>query len=194
MSEENVEAVGGVRTPVSVRSETRRRSLDQQILVRFPALTRVLLSAWSRLPPRSRLRRALLARIIGQVCEAANRRDFELLFVFFDPEIELELEDSPLGALIPPDLPSVNRGHDAYRRVWEAMIEAMADFRIELDEVVDFGERLLTPARFMGRGSASGAPVTQLVAQVITLRRGLVIRQEDFTDRDKALEAAGLSE
>ena len=58
MSQENVEVVRGVRTPAAVSSKNRRRTLDERILVRFPALARLLLSAWARLPPRSRLHRA----------------------------------------------------------------------------------------------------------------------------------------
>ena len=189
-----MEIAQGVRTPVTVRSKTRRRTLDERLIVRFPALVRVMLSAWSRLPPRSRLRRTLLSRYMRQVCEAANRRDFELQFVFFDPEIELKFDESPVDGFVPPDLRGVNRGHEAYRRVWEAMIETMEDFRIELDDVIDFGDRLLNTGRFMGHGSASGAPVSQTLFQVFTLRRGFVIRQDEFVDRDKALEAAGLSE
>jgi ketosteroid isomerase-like protein len=193
MSVENIESVRGVRTPVVVPPENRRRTLDERIFARFPVLVRAIASRWSRLPPRSRLRRAFVSRLMRQGCEAANRRDFDLLFLFLDPEIELELEESPFGGFVPPDLPAVNHGHGGYLRAWEAMIEAMEDFRIELDEVVDFGDRLLTPGRFMGHGTASGAPVTQPIFQVFTLRRGLVIRQEDFVDRDKAVEAAGLS-
>ena len=194
MSEENVEIVQGVRTSVTVRSKTRQRTLDERIIVRFPALVWVIRSAWSRLPPRSRLRRALVSRIMRQGSEAANRRDFDLLFVFFDPEIELKFDESPVDGFVPPDLRGMNCGHEAYRRVWEAMIETMEDFRIELDDVIDFGDRLLTTGRVMGHGSASGAPVSQPVFQVFTLRRGFVIRQDEFVDRDKALEAAGLSE
>ena len=194
MARENVESVRGVQTPVVVPRETRRRTLDEWIFARFPGLVRVIGSAWSRLPPHSRLRRAVVSRIMRQGCEAANRRDFDLLFIFLDPEIELKLLESPFGGFVPPDLPGVNRGHGAYLRAWEAMIEAMEDFRIELDEVIDYGDRLLTPGRFMGHGSTSGAPFTQPIFQVFTMRRGLVIRQEDFADRDKALGAVGLRE
>jgi hypothetical protein len=36
--------------------------------------------------------------------------------------------------------------------------------------------------------------VSEPVFQLFKLRRGLVVRQEDFLDRSKALEAAGLRE
>jgi hypothetical protein len=36
--------------------------------------------------------------------------------------------------------------------------------------------------------------VSERVFQLFELRRGLVVRQEDFLERSKALEAAGLRE
>jgi ketosteroid isomerase-like protein len=194
MSQENVETVRGVRTPITVSTENRRRTLDERIFAWFPALARVLLSAWSRLPPRSRLRRAWLSRIMRQGCEAANRRDFDLLFLALDPEIEYQANENAVGGFVPPDLLGVHRGHEGYFQVWEAMIEAVDDFKLEHEEVIDFGDRLLAAGRSTGHGSSSGVPVGQPIFQLFTLRRGLVIRQEDFDDRDRAFEAAGLRE
>jgi ketosteroid isomerase-like protein len=194
MSQENVEIVRGVRTPVAVPSETRRRTLDERIYVRFPALYRVLASAWSRLPPRSRLRRAWVSRIVRQGCEAANRRDFDLRLLLVDPEIEFQIQGSPVGGFVPPDLLGVHRGHAGYLRIWEAGIEASEDLRIEHEEVIDFGDRLLAAGRQTGHGRSSGISLNEPLFQVFTLRRGLVIRQEDFTDRAQALEAVGLRE
>ena len=59
--------------------------------------------------------------------------------------------------------------------------------------MIDFGVRTLVTTRQSGHGSGSGVAVSQRVFQVFTYRDGLVIRQEDFADRSKALEAAGLS-
>lgn len=193
MSEENVEVIRGVRTPVAVQTGARRRTVDERILLRFPALYRLLTFAWSRLPPRFRLRRTLTARIVRQGCEAANRRDFELLFLAFDPEIELHFDESP-GGFLPPDLLGVHRGHAGYRRVWDAMIETMEDLTIEHAEVIDFGAQLLALGRGTGHGTTSGVPVNEPLFQLVTLRRGVVIRQEDFNDRDRALKAVGLRE
>jgi ketosteroid isomerase-like protein len=194
MSQENVEVAGGARIPVAVASDNRRRRLDERIFVRFPALAHISFSVWSSLPPRSRLRRAWLSRIVRQGSEAANRRDFELLFLGFDPEIELELPESLIGGYVPPDLVGVHRGHDGYRRMWEGLIEAWEDLRLEPNEAIDLGDRLLLAGRVKGHGRQSGIFVDQPLFQLFTLRRGLVIRQRDFADRDQALEAAGLRE
>jgi ketosteroid isomerase-like protein len=193
MAQEDVGIVGGVRTPVAVRSETRRRSLDERLLARFPAVARGLSSLWSRLAPRSRLRRAILSRIMRQGCEAANRRDFDLLFLLLDPEIEFRFgEGSALGGMAPPDMVGVHRGHAEYLRLWEMMIEVIEDIALIQEEVIDFGDRLLASGRFTGHGSHSGLAFDRPVFQVFTLRHGLVIRQQDFADRAKALDAVGL--
>jgi hypothetical protein len=45
-----------------------------------------------------------------------------------------------------------------------------------------------------GHGAGSGVPYSQAVFQLFTLRRGLVVRQDEFLDHAAALKAAGLSE
>jgi hypothetical protein len=52
----------------------------------------------------------------------------------------------------------------------------------------------LMPPDQRGHGSGSGVAVSERVFQLFELRRGLVVRQEDFLERSKALEAAGLRE
>ena len=193
MSQEAVEPVTGVRTPVTVSSETTRRTLDERIFIRFPAVARVFASAWTRLPPRSRLRRAIISRLSRLGCEAVNRRDFDVVLLFLDPEFEMRFDESPVGGFVPPDLVGVHRGHEAFLRIWQTAIQAI-NLRIEHEEVIDFGDRFLATGRQKGHGTGSGIPVDEPLFQLFTLRRGLVIREEDFVDRHKALEAAGLSE
>src|SRR5688572_6929667 len=162
MSEENVEVVRGVRTPVSVPPGTRKRTLDERLLVSFPWLVGAISFIWSLLPPRFGLRRALLSRIVRQGCAAANRRDFDLLFLTLDPEIEYEFGGSPIGGFVLPDLEGVQHGHEGYLEVWEAGIEAF-DIKLDYDEVIDFGDRLLLIGRQFGQGRASGIPVDQRI-------------------------------
>jgi ketosteroid isomerase-like protein len=189
MSPENAEVVSGVRYPVSLPSERagQRRSLDERLFVRFPALYRLFADAWMRLPLRSRLRRLPLTRLVGRACAAANRRDFDLLVLGLDPSIEYR----PRGDQMPLDMDGVFYGHDGYRAVWRGMAEAFDDLRLVPEEVLDLGDRLLTTAQVKGHGSGSGVPVSAQLFQVIKLRQGLVVWQQDFGDRSEALEAAG---
>ena len=73
-------------------------------------------------------------------------------------------------------------------------MDAFEDFHGEPAEVFDLGDTLLSVVRYEGHGSGSGVPVTIPLFQVFKLRQGLVVWQKDFSDREEALEAAGLSE
>jgi ketosteroid isomerase-like protein len=193
---ENVGIVRGVRTKLPSRTEraSQRRTLDERFFVRFPATYRLLAKTLMRLPPRSRFRRLMLARLGGRAAAAADRRDFDVLLYGFDPAIEFELPESLVGGYLPPDLLGVHHGHAGYRRMWEGMLEAWPDLQLEPEEIIDFGDRILAAGRATAHGRHSGIALDVPLFQVFTLRQGLVIRQKDFNDRDQALEAAGLSE
>jgi ketosteroid isomerase-like protein len=193
MSRENVEVVGGVRTRVTI-SSTTRRSLDERILLRFPILFRAMAVGWSWLPPRTRLRRAVTARVARMAPEAVNRRDFDLLLLGFDPAIEFELPQSLATGYVPPDLVGVHRGHEGYLRMWRGLTEAWEGVRLEPEEIIDFGDRLLAAGRLTAHARHTGIALDTPIFQLVTLRRGLVVRQKDFLEREQALEAAGLSE
>jgi ketosteroid isomerase-like protein len=188
MPHESIEIVRGARIALPRLSEraTQRRSLDQRLYVRFPALYRLLADSVMRLPPRSRLRRLMLARSVGLAYAAANRRDFDMVLLGWDPGSEYH----PSGDLLPPDLETVFYGHDGYLQLWRYWLDAFEDIRWDPEEILDFGDRLLVTAQQRGRGSGSGVAVSESVFQLFTVRRGLVVRQEDFLDRSKALEAA----
>ena len=132
----------------------------------------------------------MLAGFMARVYAAANRRDFEVVLLGWDPGSEYR----PSAELMPPDLEPVFHGHEGYRRLWRYWLDAFEDIRWDPEEMLDFGGQLLVTTQQRGHGSGSGVSVTEPVFQLFTLRRGLVVRQEDFLDRSKALEAVGLSE
>jgi ketosteroid isomerase-like protein len=187
MSPENVARIA---LPPLTQRAAQRRSLDERLFVRLPALYRVLSDALMRMPPRSRLRRLMLVRRVRQAYAAANRQDFDAVLVGWDPESEYH----PSSDLMPPDLEAVFHGHEGYRQLWRYWLDAFGDIRWDPEELVDFGDRFLVTAHQRGHGSGSGVAVTEAVFQLFTLRHGLVVRQEDFRDRKIALEATGLSE
>jgi ketosteroid isomerase-like protein len=192
VSQEDVEAMGGVLVSLSPLREgaRRRRSVEQRLFVRVPRLYRAVASRFERLPPGSRFRRLVVARIITLAYAAANRRDFEVVLIGWDPNSQYR----PSSDLMPPDVEAVFHGHDGYLQLWRYWLDAFDDIRWDPEEILDFGHQLLVTTRQSGRGSGSGISVSEPVFQLFTLRRGLVVRQEDFLDRSKALEAVGLSE
>jgi ketosteroid isomerase-like protein len=85
-------------------------------------------------------------------------------------------------------------GHQAvadYRREWQTVVPNM---RLELDQVLDGGDKVVTIGAAHGTGTASGADVRVPIAFVFTLRDGLIARAEEYLDPDEALEAVGLAE
>jgi ketosteroid isomerase-like protein len=191
MSPEKAEVVHGTRIELPRLNERacQRRSLDERFYVRFPSFCRLLAAGVLRLPPRFPVRRLMLARSIARAYAAANRRDFELILILNDDD---PYEYRPSPDLLPPDMEAVYHGHDGYRRFWRLWLDAFQDIRWDPEEIVDFGEKALVSTRQSGRGSSSGIAVSEPVFQLFTFRRGLVIRQEDFLDRDEALEAVAL--
>jgi ketosteroid isomerase-like protein len=73
--------------------------------------------------------------------------------------------------------------------------EVWEEFRLEPDEFVDGGDRVVVIGRWVGKGRGSGIEVQRPVAHVFTLHDGRVVRVElGYTGRGDALEATGLSE
>ncbi|HKP90183.1 MAG TPA: nuclear transport factor 2 family protein [Thermoleophilaceae bacterium] len=188
MSRADAAVDGGTRLPPQAIGErsARHRSLDERLSVRFPWAFRPVVAAVLRLPAGSRLRGAALARSMSRAYAAANRRDFELILTFNDPD---RYEYRPSRAFLPPDMDTVYHGADGYRRFWRLWLDAFENIRWDPEEIVDFGEKVLVKARQSGRGSGSGVAVSESVFQVFTFSRGMVVRQEDFLDRDDALRA-----
>ena len=124
--------------------------------------------------------------------EAFNRGDLAGAAKDFDPNIEwrisLQLPDSP------PD--ETYRGPEGVVCFWETWRAAFDDFRVELEEIIDAGDRVIVFAGVRGRGAGSGAYVkSPSFPQVWTLGDdGRPVRVEMYPSRAEALEAAGLKE
>jgi ketosteroid isomerase-like protein len=192
MSPENINSAPGAPIAlVPIREEaSRRRALDERVFVRVPGLARVLAQLALRLPRQSQLRRLMVARRIGRAYAAANRRDFDLILAGLDPETEYR----PAPDLIAPDQDEVFSGHDGYLRMWRNWLDAFHDLRFDPEEVVDLGDTFLVTAEQRAHVPGSGVTVGKPVFQLFKVRRGLVVWQHDFSDRSKALKAAGLAE
>jgi ketosteroid isomerase-like protein len=190
MSQDSSGVVRGFQYRVRLPASAGRRTLDERVLVRFPALYRVLAGALMRMLPRPRMRRHLFARVVRRGYAAANRRDWEVLLMSLDPGIEYHPREDTLG----PDQPAAFYGHAGYSEMWRIWLDAFEDLRLEPEEVLDLGDTFLVTTRFKARGSGSGVPIDEPFVQLFKLRRGLAVWQRDFGYRAEALEAAGLRE
>ena len=67
--------------------------------------------------------------------------------------------------------------------------------RADLEECVEApGDRVLATVRYTGRARASGIDMDWRQWLVYTFKEGLIVRAEEYFDREQALEAAGLRE
>jgi ketosteroid isomerase-like protein len=85
-------------------------------------------------------------------------------------------------------------GFGAMRSDMERWASAFDELTVTIEEIIDAGEQVVVVAHHQGRGRKSGVKVDTRFYEVYTLREGKVSRVDEYTEREEALEAAGLSE
>jgi ketosteroid isomerase-like protein len=76
----------------------------------------------------------------------------------------------------------------------EAWVGAWDDWRIEVEAMLDAGEKVVTIMRQGGRSKVSGMRTEMTFAMVWSFRDGREARMEMYSDPKEALEANGLEE
>ena len=106
------------------------------------------------------------------------------------------LLDAEIEWVNPPDAvePGVRRGIEAFARAAQAVTDTFDGVRLEVDEILEAGERVVLLATLHVQGRGSGAEVATQLSHVWTIRGGKAARFEWFNDANQALEAAGLRE
>ena len=89
---------------------------------------------------------------------------------------------------------TVYRGADAGSQYCAAVDKTWDSLSWEIEEVRDVGDAALALGHIRGRGQDSGAAIDTSAAWVAHFHGGLIARFRTYTDRDEALEAAGLRE
>jgi ketosteroid isomerase-like protein len=166
-----------------------QRSLTDRLTVRFPRTARLMLALGIRLTtPSSRVRRDGLRRVLRSGWAAAPRKDWELMFVRYSPDViwEIPEEFQTLG------FAESYHGHEGLVQGLEQFSEAFESWEIRPDRALDFGDRVLALGRFRGKARASGVEWEQEFSQLVTLEKGLVVRDRFFYSWDQGMQAAGL--
>ncbi len=127
-------------------------------------------------------------QIVRRGLEAFNRGDLDEALEMLDPRVEVKTL-----------LSGSARGHDEVRAVILERENEMGAVRYFPKDLIDAGDTIVGVVRAAGKGRFSGIsdtdfPAGQQLAFVWTFRDGLVVRQEMFSTKDEALEAAGLRE
>ena len=125
--------------------------------------------------------------IVRAAADAFNRRDVEAFRALTANDVEIV----PIRAVLEG---TIYRGPDAVARWYAAIDDSWEALTVEIEELRDAGDRVLTLGRIRGRGRGSGAAIDVEAAALTEFRDGLITRWHNYTDRAEALEAAGLSE
>ena len=106
----------------------------------------------------------------------------------FGPDYEVDASE------VAPDL-GVVQGYEPSNEAFLPYWKTFDAFHVEIEEVIHGDEgRVVTAVRDGGRMKGSDAEVWNRFFHVWTFANGKIVRLSIHTDRNRALEAAGLSE
>jgi ketosteroid isomerase-like protein len=126
--------------------------------------------------------------VVKRAVAALNERDIDRYLAGCTEDIEVRTPFAPIAG--------VYRGPDDVRRYFADIQDTSPDFRLELERVEAIGaDRVLAFLRATASWRASGIPAAAGVptTNLYDLVDGKIRRVRIFLDRQKALEAAGLS-
>jgi ketosteroid isomerase-like protein len=120
--------------------------------------------------------------VVREMLDDYLRGDYEAALPAFAQDVEvvtsLERFHGPAGVV-----------KEAKR--WDEM---WSDYRFEVQDLVDAGDKVVLLYRQVGKAKESGVEVEERAAWVYTLREGKIARVEMFQDRETALRAARLAD
>jgi uncharacterized protein len=127
--------------------------------------------------------------IVRRTVDAIQRGKWEQAGQLLDPHAE---GHGTVGGLTEG---TVVRGVTQFRQSFEQEdAEAWDERRLEAEEFIDAGDRVVVLVREFRRGRGSGVELEADTAVVFEVRDGRVVRIQGYMDRAEALKAAGLSE
>jgi ketosteroid isomerase-like protein len=129
--------------------------------------------------------------IVRSATEAFSRGGTDAVVdTFWVPEIVWDMTPTRIPGF------GVYTGYDevrAFMTEWFSAFE-FEEWSMEIGELFDCGNRVVSILRQRGHGTSSGADVSVEFAQVFTMRAEKIVRIDNYLDRAEALAAIGLSE
>jgi ketosteroid isomerase-like protein len=129
--------------------------------------------------------------VVRRAFEEFSRGGWEpLMGTYWSPNVLWDMTPTGIPGL------GIYRGYDELGAFFEDWFSTFPfeEWEQELEEVIDCGDRVVVLTRQHGHGSASGVVAELEYAQLIAIDEGRIVRTEVYLDRERALEAAGLSE
>ena len=124
--------------------------------------------------------------IVRRIYDAFLSADFEAAFTALDPEICWDLTHH--------DWPGEDTytGHDGVLAVLSEWMGSFDDYQIEIEDIVDAGERVVVIQRERAVHRHSATPIDRRTASVYTIENGRAVRIDHYLEPREALEAAGV--
>jgi ketosteroid isomerase-like protein len=83
-------------------------------------------------------------------------------------------------------------GVEGFRQLWLDWLEPWESYHVEVDEMIDAGDKVVCLIRDRGRRPEVDAEIEIRASSVWEIRDGKVVKVAFYTDRAAAFEAAGL--
>jgi ketosteroid isomerase-like protein len=127
--------------------------------------------------------------IVRRVVAAFAAGDQGTISALVSPEIEWDFSNAVTW---PED--RVYRGFEGVAEFFARWTAEWEDYRFDVEEVIDAGEKAVVFIRDEGRGKSSGVKLDRQHGEVWTISEGKVARIELFDSKAEALAAVGRSE
>jgi ketosteroid isomerase-like protein len=115
-----------------------------------------------------------------------ERSDWDGMAELADPNVEMH---STVGGV---EEGRIRRGVAEIREDYQAAEDTWEEHRIEVEQLIDAGERVVIFQHEYMRGKSSGIELDADLAVLVDLRDGRIVRVQGYMDRSAALEAAGV--
>ena len=123
--------------------------------------------------------------LVRSIYEGWARGDFSVGDELIAPDFEWHQHPNAVE-------PGARRGPAVGRSLRE-LFAVYRDFRVEAEEYIDAGDRVVVVARSRGTARGSGMELGQVFAYVWTVRDGQLVSNRVYGDRSEALRDAALS-
>ena len=137
---------------------------------------------WAEVPEASSEQKV---EIVRRMYEAFHGGDADGALAHFHPEVEVDASRRVDGG--------VGHGREDLSRIITTWVGAFDDWREEIEEIRDLGDRVYVVATQRGTGKGSGVEVEYHYAILYEVREGTITKMAIYNEPAQALEAAGRS-
>jgi ketosteroid isomerase-like protein len=166
-----------------------RRPLGDRVALLFPHLLPLALRTVLRRRLGSTARRRALSSILRRMFAALNRRDFDVVLLGIEPEVEMDLR-----GVKGTGIASSYHGHDGFRAFWADWLRDWEHVSHGMTAVIDLGDRIVIRAWGHHLAPKSGLRMDSDSGYLFEFRDGRIKRLVVWYHWSDAVKALGLNQ